>query len=137
MVSSDAELNNDSKSDMFSEVEDMDDGRSKKQYAPEMAPLVRLQREKFQVLKLALPKRLNQIIVRKKPYKNIPHKPIIILEILDDTKFTKLIETQCDPNFMVDIAGRLLKITTESKSVKDKIINFLNELSSNITLFLV
>lgn len=67
------------------------------------------------------------IIVREKKEKYIPPKSIMVSEIQDVTGFTQQIANECVSNFMVSIAGRWVKITTETYNVKDKILSYLKE----------
>lgn len=46
---------------------------------------------------------------------------IMVLKTSNVAEFTKLMETECDWNFIVDIAGRWVKITVGSFKTKTKI----------------
>lgn len=49
----------------------------------------------------------------------------MVLKISDVSSFTKMLETQCDPN--IEISGRWVKIITDSFCSKRKITNCLKE----------
>lgn len=51
----------------------------------------------------------------------------MVLEISVAADFTKMIETECDSDFIVDIAGGWIKIITDSYSTKAKISNILKK----------
>lgn len=54
-----------------------------------------------------------------------PPKPIMVREINDITELTALIKSDCDPNFEVKILGRWVKINTQTFTVEEIIVNFL------------
>lgn len=75
--------------------------------------------------KVSRDKETNLDINRDKKVKSIIPKPIMLLEILDVTQCNKFIESECDPNFMIEITGRWGKITSEALNIKQKIVKFL------------
>lgn len=51
----------------------------------------------------------------------------MVKDIFDVTDFTSNLEKNYDPNFLVEVAGKLLKIDPNSIEIKEKIIKYLKE----------
>lgn len=59
--------------------------------------------------------------------KNLEPKSIMVREIEGVTIFTQKLESECDPNFIAEVAGRCIKLFGNSFCVKREIIDFLKE----------
>lgn len=115
------ELDIESKSEVLFEVENMEDDRSvvsSKDGTSNGKTAEIMTKAKIRVsdkAKLSSKAKNDKVV--------IPCKPVVVLEISDVAKFTNMIENECNSNFIVDIAGRWLKNTTNSSRPKPKFQN--------------